>query len=301
MAGGWPLTRDGWPFDPDVFEIWSTVTHQRLRRVEAPKPGSFGMRNTQETTCSVRLSQDGSLLATSGDRVNVWETDSGRLRRRDPCRPEGWLSQLHSALTAGNSPSVVEGVRSFSWIWLTCGVRPRVRRTLADRQTLDDPHPLGDSEAARGPGCRFFGGRSRDCFRRRQSRGCLGSGWGQTVEDLEGHDASVAGLAVRGSLIYSSDMLGQIRAWSFDGPPAVARFDGSSFNPHITVSTAGTYPPVEGWTERWMSGTWKRTVAFSQVRPRRHGSRRQGAEAEQSRVRIPLPTVVSPIALGVCR
>ncbi len=54
------------------------------------------MRNTLETTCAVRLSQDASLLATSGDLVNVWETDSGRGSAQGPCAgPERWLSQLH--------------------------------------------------------------------------------------------------------------------------------------------------------------------------------------------------------------
>jgi len=71
---------------------------------------------------------------------------------------------------------------------------------------------------------------------------------------FEGHDASVAGLALAGSLIYSSDMVGQIRVWSVDGLPAVRRLDGSSFNPRIAVDTAGTYVagagldgPVDVW------------------------------------------------------
>jgi WD40 repeat protein len=219
----------------DRFEVWNIATGRHEFTLIAAPPAFPDTRTN--ASCRIRFSPDGRRIATSGARVDVWETATGARRATDALqagvnsqpiafsgdsarlaigRPNGLVAVLHlerSAATvhqlAGDGLSMDESIPGADRTLQTLLRRKREVLTVAfsrDGQTV-----VSGTSTAVG------------VWDVRQSK---------LVRVLTGHAFDVTGLAVTadGRWIYSADAGGVVRTWPASSAPAVVRIPGSSAN-----------------------------------------------------------------------
>ena len=219
----------------DVFEVWNASTGKLEVTLIATPPA---LRDTRGPAyCAIQFSPDGRRIATSGARVQVWDTATGAEQAADS-KQAGTFSQAIAfsrdgdRLAIGRSNGLVD-------ILILGNAPPNLLRMSGNGLVAEESIPETDrmvqtvlrrkrevlALAFSPDGQTVVTGTSTTV-------GVWDIGQSKLVRVLSGHAADVLGVAVSsdGNRVYSVDAAAAVRVWPLRSTPAVVRTPGSFAN-----------------------------------------------------------------------
>jgi WD40 repeat protein len=258
------------PLD-DIFETWDFGTVRQLAVMSPPKPKPPDTRNANPTSCLVAFSPGGTLVATSGATVHVWNTVGGR--EILPVVPDsgqaGFVSQPIAWASDGTRLAIGRSTGLVDLLHVGDG---RSTEHLDGNGLISVLPPMDDPRLGT-PAHRRQAVLSL-AFSEDGKQILTGTDLTMGVWDLEqrklthvlaGHAAEVTGVAsMPGGRIVSADTRGKVKLWASSSFGAVTHLRGSwSHAGNLAVSADGSVAAVaqsDGGLFAWHLDDMRRTV-----------------------------------------